>query len=343
VPAEDLLRFLRRLQVKLKAGLAVDRAMAALVTETRNKRLRRACKGIQTQVATKPSLAAAMAEQRGVFDASVLRLVDDGEQRGQLRSGLAAATEQVQRTGELRRDLRKAVAKPLAALLTVLLAVFVAAVALSFMVKEFLPSVGGGHHGGLTTADLIAIRAADVLRTSWPFLGACGALALAAAHLLPRIHRTRALLESVGRRLPLVGEAYRRTSLASFAWTIGILARAGVRFDEAMPIAAVTANDKQMGDIIASTVRAIEAGKPYLDAMAEVGLLRRRDVATVSAAERRGELAAALLTVAADFQREAAERVSRLRTVVHTFVVLALALAIVSVGLTLYVPVFVLR
>jgi hypothetical protein len=47
--------------------------------------------------------------------------------------------------------------------------------------------------------------------------------------------------------------------------------------------------------------------------------------------------------VAAELQREAGDRVSQLRTPTQTAVVLVLGLAIVSVVLTLYVPVFVLR
>jgi hypothetical protein len=53
------------------------------------------------------------------------------------------------------------------------------------------------------------------------------------------------------------------------------------------PICPVAASHKALGDVIASTIRAIEAGKPYLEAMVEVGLLRRRDVSAVFAAERR--------------------------------------------------------
>ena len=343
VAPDDLLRFLRQLQVKLKAGPSVDKALAALATETKNKRLRVACKGMQAQLVAKRSLANAMAAQLGMFDACVLRLIDEGEQTGNLRSALAAATDHVQRAGELRERLRSAMAKPLDALLLILLAVFVAAVALSFLAKEFLPAAAGVRSGTLSAADVVAIRAAGLLRAFWPAVGVAGALNFAAVHLLPRIPRTRALLDSLALRLPLLRGAYRQTRLACFAWTIGILLRAGVRLDEAMQVAAVNASDKVMRDTITGTTRAIEAGKPYIDAMADAGLLRRRDMSAISAAERRGELANAILSAAENYQREAKDKVARLRVVSQTAVVLVLGLAIVSVVLTLYVPVFVLR
>jgi type II secretory pathway component PulF len=343
VRSEDLLRFVRQLQVKVAAGLSVDKALVALASETKSKRLRRACKEMQAELAGGRSLAAAMAGQKGVFDACVLRLVEEGEQARNLKRALAAASEHVQRTAELRRSLRNAVAKPLDALFLVLLAVFIAAVALSFLVKDVLPPMAGPHRAALSGADAVAIRAARLLRTLWPVLGLCGAMAFAAVHVLPRIRGARAGLEGSALRLPLLGAAHRQISLACFSWTIGILMRAGIRLDEAMQVAAATAQHEVMRTSITNTMRTIEAGKPYLDAMAEAGFLRRRDISSISAAERRGELPAAILTLAADYQREASDRVARLRAVVQTGVVLVLGLAIVSVMLTLYLPVVILR
>jgi general secretion pathway protein F len=338
----DLSRVIGQLQVKLAAGLSVEKALAALSSETKNKRLRRACRDMRAEVASGRSLAAAMAGQDGIFDACIVRLVEDGEATKNLRRALAAAVEYVERTADLQRGMQSAVAKPLDALLLVLLAVFVAAVVLSFLVKDALP-VAGGAHQALGAVDLAAVHAAELLRALWPAVAVCGAIAFSAAHFLPRLRGARALLTGVGLKLPLLGPAYRASSLALFSWTICILMRAGARLDEAMKVAAVTANHEAMRTAIANTVHAIEGGRPYLDAMAEAGLVRRRDVAAISSAERGGDLAAVMLILATDRQGEAKERTSRLRAIAQTGVVLVLGLTVVSVGLTLYVPVFVLR
>ena len=110
-----------------------------------------------------------------------------------------------------------------------------------------------------------------------------------------------------------------------------------------MSIAAETAPQPFMRDALALTVRKIEAGKPYLEAMVEGGFLRRRDVNAVQSAERRGELATFMLTFADECEWEASDAVRTLTTVAHTVVVVLLGLAIAAVVLTLYVPVFVSR
>ena len=338
----DLLRLVRQLQVKLAAGLSVEKTLVALSSETKNKRLRLACRDMRADVAGGRSLALAMAGQPGIFDACIVRLVEEGEATRSLRRALTAAAEYIERTADLRRSMRDAVAKPLDALLLVLLAVFVAAVTLSFLVKDSLPTAGAAHQA-LGTADQAAVHGAELLRALWPAVAVCGAIAFSAARLLPRFRATRSWLSAIGLKLPLLGPAYRETSLACFTWTIGILMRGGARLDEAMKVAAVVANQDSMRTAIANTVHAIENGRPYLDAMAEAGLVRRRDVVGISTAERGGDLAGAMLTLATDRQKEARDRISRVRTVAQTGVVLLLGLAIVSVVLTLYVPVFVLR
>jgi type IV pilus assembly protein PilC len=239
--------------------------------------------------------------------------------------------------------MHSAVAKPLNVLSLVLLAVFIAAVALSFLVKEVLPEVGASQHVALTLADRIAIQVAGVLRVAWPVLGMLGFLSFLALQLLPRHARVRTILDQVALRLPLVAAAMRATAQACFMRTVGILMRSGAQLGEAMAIAAQTTTYSFMAKSVALTVQKIEAGKPYIDAMVEDGLLRRRDINAVQSAERRGELGTFLLALADDCERQAAERVGTLTTVAHTAVVVLLGLAIAAVVLSLYVPVFVSR
>jgi type II secretory pathway component PulF len=278
-----------------------------------------------------------------IFDAAVVRLVEFGEQAGNLKGALANAADYLERVGRVRRAMHNAVAKPLNVLSLVLLAIFIAAVALSFLVKDVLPEASASHHAALTLADRIAIKVAEVIRVAWPYVGVLGLLNFLALHLLPRHARARAILDQVALRLPLVAAATRATAQACFIRTVGILMRTGALLGEAMGIAAQTASHPFMRDAVALTVQKIEAGKPYIEAMVEVGLLRRREINAVQSAERRGELGTIILALADDCEREALEKVGTLTTVAHTTVVLLLGVAIAGVVLSLYVPVFVSR
>jgi len=339
---EAELRFIRQLSVKSKAGLSAEKCLAALVGETRDRRLRAACKTMHAQVARGILLSQALASQPA-FDATVVRLVEFGEQSQNLKGALANVADYLERVGRLRRSMHNAVARPLNVLSLVLLAIFIAAVALSFLVKEVLPEANASHHAMLSFADRIAIQVAEVVRVGWPYVGVLGFLNFLALHLLPRYPRSRAGLEQVALKLPLVAAATRATAQACFVRTVGILIRTGALLGEAMESAARAATHPFMRNAIASTIQKIESGKPYIEAMVEAGFFRRRDVNTIQGAERRGELGLFMLTLADDCEREASDKVGKLRTVAHTAVVVLLGLAIAVVVLSLYVPVFVSR
>lgn len=338
---EALLRFVRQLSVKLKAGLSPDKCLAALATETRHRGLRDACVAMHGAVAKGSPLAAAMREHGRFFDACVVGLVEWGERARKLRVALASVADYLEHKGRLEVALHGAVVRPLDALSFVLLAIFIATVVLSFLAHEVLPVAASGQTVAATTADRIAVAVAEFVREAWPFVGAFGLLCFLALRLLPRHPGTATALYASALRLPWLGPALRANAVAIFCLTVGIRMRAGNTLGQAMDIAARTAGNPRVRQRIATTMRKIDRGRPYIDVLVEDGFLRLGDVTAVQAAERRGELGALMLTLAEDREREALADARSLKTLVDTLVVLLIGVAILGVVLTLYVPVFV--
>ena len=344
VEPDAVLTLVRQLATKLKAELSLDKSLAALSSDRRSSRaLRDVCTAMQDSVSRGVSLSAVMREHGCVFDDCVVRLVEIGEETGNVKAALSTAAEYLGRLADRRRRLRNAFSKPLDLFALVLLAVFAAVVTLSFLVKEALPPITSLHLGGLSLADKIAISVAHGVRSAWPFVALLGLLGFLALHILPRLPRVRAVLDSLALEIPILCGAVQAASLASLADTVSFLMLAGCLMDEAMTIAAQTAGNQTVRKVILRTIAEIEGGKPYLDAWVERGLLRRRDVAAAQTAERRGQLQDFFKGLAADYQSQAAEQIGTLKAFVHTGVVLSLGLIIVAVVLTLYVPTFIAR
>jgi type IV pilus assembly protein PilC len=339
----DVLLFVRQFSVKLKAGLSVEKCLAALGVETRNRTLRNVCRGIHAQVAQGCPLTLALREHHGVFDDCVVRLVENGEQTGNLKAALPSVAQYLEHIGRLRRATHNAVAKPLDVLSMVFLALFIAVVILAFLAKEILPGANGVHHGVVSGADQIALHVSRIVRMFWPFVGVAGALNFLALRLAPNYPRSRVAIDWLAGKLPLVSSAFFATARACFARTVGILMSGGATLGEGMEIAARTAGNPSTRGAITLTIQKIETGRPYVEALIEAGFLRRRDVNAICSAERRGELGAFMLTLADGYEREASAQVQKLATVVHCSVVVVVGLAVMFAALTLYVPVFILR
>ena len=341
--AADELLFIRQFSVKLKAGLSVEKCLAALTAETKNRSLRAACRQMHTQVAQGCPLSLAMREHSGVFDDCVVRLVEAGEQAGNLKAALARVAQYLEHVGGLRRAMHNAVAKPLDVLSLVFLALFIAVVMLAFLVKETLPGASGVHHGAANTADQVAITVSGIVRMVWPIVGVLGALFFLTLRLAPRYPAARAGIDLLARKLPLLSSASLVAARACFARTVGTLMGGGATLGEAMEIAACTTSNLSMQNAVGQTMRKIETGKHYVEALIEAGFIHRRDANAIQTAERRGELGEFILGLAEAYERDAGDKIHVLTTVVHCGVVLVVGAAIASAALTLYVPVFILR
>jgi type II secretory pathway component PulF len=337
------LRFVRQLLVKLNAGLSLEKSLAALGVETKDRRLRTACKDLHAQVVLGYPLALAMREQKYVFDDCVICLVERAEQNGTVAAALPSVAQYLERIGSLRQAMHRALDRPLNVLAIVLLAIFISVVGLAFLVRETLPDASGARHMVVSRADQIAIMVAGLVRVVWPLVAVAGALCFLTLRLAPRHLKSRARLDLIALKLPLIAGAVRWTGMACFTRSVGILMSSGAALWEAMQLGAGAVTNLSMRETIACTIDKIEKGRPYLEALVDAGFLRRRDVNIVQVAERRGTLADAMLTIADGYEREAVDHVRRLATLVQSGSVLVAGGAIVIAVLTLYVPVFILR
>ena len=250
VEAEALLRLVRQFSVKLKAGLSVEKSLAALAGETRNRRLRRACAALHVSAAAGGSLALAMRAQGSAFDPFVIGMVEWGEKAKKLRPALASIADYLEHRARLERGLRGAVAQPLDALSFVLLATFVAAVVLAFLVKDVLPATHAAEGAAISAMDRISSRGAEAVRAAWPWVGAAGFVAFLATRFVPGHPGARAWLDRVALKLPLVGVAIRTSGIALFLRTVGIWMQAGGTMAQAMAGAAVTAANGCMRELM---------------------------------------------------------------------------------------------
>ena len=335
-------QLLRQFAVKSKARLSTEKCLAALASDSRDGCSRELCRLMHAEIVRGAPLSIVMREH-AVFDTAVLVLVEAAERSGNLTDALTRAADYLDRVGHLRRDMHDAIVKPLNVLSLVLLAIFVAAVALAFLVKDVVPEAQLFSAGGSSALDRVAVEVARLVRMAWPFVGVAGALGFLALQLAPRWTRTQLALEQLALRLPLVSAALAATAQALLCRTTAVVMQAGVLLGDAVTTATSLSPYGFMRSRMTETIAAIESGHPYIEAFVAVGFFRRPEINILQAAERSDDLATTIVGLADEREREAHGRIATLKTVAHTLVVVLLAIAAAAVVLALYVPVFVSR
>jgi type II secretory pathway component PulF len=341
VAIEAQAKLLRQFAVKSKARLSPEKCLVALANDSRDRCLRELCRLMHDDIKRGAPLSVVMREH-AVFDAAVLALVEESERSGNLTAGLLRAADYLDRVGRLRREMHDAMAKPLNVFSLVLLAIFIAAVALAFLVKDVVPDAQLPHAQS-SALDRVAIEVARLVRQAWPFVGVAGALGFLALQLVPRWPRTRLLLEQVALKLPLVSVALSATAQALLCRTTATVMQAGVLLGDAVTLATSLSPYALLRRRMTETIAAIEGGQPYIEGFVGAGFFRRTEINIVQASERRGDLATTIFALADEREREAFGRIGTLKAVAHTFVVVLLGVATAAVVFSLYVPVFVSR
>jgi type II secretory pathway component PulF len=341
VAIEAQAKLLRQFAVKSKARLSPEKCLAALASDSRDRCLRELCRSMHGDLKRGAPLSVVMREH-AVFDAAVLALVEESERAGAVTDGLTRAADYLERVGRLRGEMHDAVAKPLNVLSLVLLAIFIAAVALAFLVKDVVPEAQLAHAES-SPLDRVAVEVARRVRQAWPFVGVAGALGFLALQLVPRWPRTRLSIERVGLTLPLVSVALSATAQALLCRTTAAVMQAGVLLGDAVTTATSMSPYGFLRSRMTETIAAVEGGQPYIEGFLAAGFFRRSEINVVQAAERRGDLAATISGLADDREREAHARIGTLKAVAHTLVVVLLGVATAAVVVSLYVPVFVSR
>lgn len=330
-------RIAGQLSAKLKAGLAPGPALYAVSVESKNREVGEALKAVKAGVEQGRSLGECMRSQ-AVFDEIFIRLVDAGEARGRLLPEVQRAASYLATTARLDELSRSSGPQPLKlggiALLVYLISVGVA----TPWVERSLHAAGHAQWSVLTHA---AIHAAGIIRSVLPFV--LGGLVLIAGLRFWGGQRHKVVLwwDKLLLGLPLVGAISRTRAVADFNRATGALLAAGLPATEAMKVAARSSRNRVVRGAVLYEADRLSQARDMAGVLVEGGLVPRRELNALQAAERRGDMGTMLSNLATQYDAELQARLLRLKGLVQSTTILVLALLIAFAMLALYVPAFI--
>ena len=137
VRSRDLIFFFQIMSLMVRSGHTVTQGLDVAAGLTRSPRLRIATQRMSRAILGGSGFAAAMAQERRVFDPLMSNLVSSGEQSGQLEFALDQVAENIGRSVDLRSRVLAAITYPsLVALVTIGVVVFMMAYAVP-RISEF--------------------------------------------------------------------------------------------------------------------------------------------------------------------------------------------------------------
>ncbi|MGI9510541.1 MAG: type II secretion system F family protein [Geminicoccaceae bacterium] len=323
----DIAVMTREFSTLLNAGLTVDQCLSFLLDVAQNEPQRRLIADLLEKVQGGDTLATALGDHETVFSNAYVSLVHAGEQGNALDEVLARLAELLDRHEQQVEQVKSALVYP--SMLMIMAAVSIV-VLLALVVPQFTPlfeSAGAD----LPPLTRFVIGLGDAAKDYW-WLGLIVATCLLlAVKALFRNPVSRALVDRMALKLPLIGELIAKVDTATLARTAGTLLANGVALPHALAIAKETMGNALLREKLGETQTSVKEGGRVAASLALSGSFPKLATHLIAVGERSGQLEAMLLKVAEIFEQEAKTTIERLMTLLVPVLTIAVGLVIATI------------
>lgn len=333
---KDLAIFSRQLATMLNAGLPIVQALAILERQTEKKKFQSILKEIRTDVEGGANFSEALSKHK-LFSRLYINLVRAGETSGTLDAILDRLATFQENELALLGKIRSALTYPA---IVFVFAIGVTYFLLTGIVPQFAQILTGlGSELPLLTRALMGIS--DFLRQSILFIVLFVVALYFAYRAYYRTDKGRHQIDQLKLKLPVFGNLMKKSALARFSRTFGLLISSGVNIVEALDITKGTAGNAIVEDILEQTKVAIQAGEPvYTTIQAYPQVFPPMVSSMVAIGEETGALDTMLQKIADFYEREVDEAVSALTAAIEPLMIIFLGLIVGVIVAGMFLPLF---
>jgi type IV pilus assembly protein PilC len=336
VGTKDLKIFARLFGTMINAGLPIDMCLQILVEQTKNKAFAKAIADVHNAVSGGASLSDALSKHKRVFDNLFVHMVAAGEAGGALAMVFQRLATYLEKADALVRKVRGAMIYP------IVIAV-VATGATIFMLLKVIPVFAkmfadlGAELPGPTKFVLTLSKVMQ--KTFLPGM----VILIVGIFIFRRWHRTengKRIVDKMLLKAPVIGSVIRKTAIARFTRTLGVLISSGVPILSALDITAKTAGNMVIQTAIEKVRRSISEGKNITTPLAESGVFPSMVVQLVAVGEQTGRLAEMLGKIADFYDEEVDVAVSAMTSLIEPIVIVLMGGVIGGLLVAMYLPMF---
>jgi type IV pilus assembly protein PilC len=336
VGVKDLKIFARLFGTMINAGLPIDTCLQILADQTKTPSFKRAIAEVHSGVSGGASLAEAMAKQKHAFDNLFCHMVQAGEASGALAMIFTRLAVYLEKADALARKVKGAMIYPaVIACVAIGATIFLLIKVIPVFAKMFADL--GAELPGPTK---FVLALSDVIRAT--FLPGVG-VAIIGFFMFRKWHRTengKRMVDKFLLKVPVIGNVIRKTAVARFSRTLGVLISSGVPILHGLDITAKTSGNMVIQAAIDKVRKAISEGKTITAPMGESGVFPPMVVQLISVGEQTGRLAEMLGKIADFYDEEVDAAVSAMTALIEPIVIVLMGAVIGGMLVAMYLPMF---
>lgn len=326
--------FARQLATMVNSGLALDRAIAILAGQVKNKYLAQILEVVLADLEAGQTFSAAIAKHPKVFNRVFVNVVISGEAVGKLGDVLNQLAENLASESGFNSKIISALYYPI----FVLVAMFIVGAILIIKVIPQLKSIFEEAEVQLPFVTRALINVSDFLVSYWwlTLLGIVGLVLIIRIFLASSTGKT--VKDSLQINAP--GGIGKNLYMARFARTLGMLIQAGTPIIEAINITAEVINNGIYRDILKNAKNEVERGIPLSIPLGKSDDFPSIVPQMILVGEQTGKLDQILINLAQYYENETDSKIKGLSSLFEPIMIVIVGGGVAFLVFSIIVPIY---
>lgn len=327
------------LSMLLLAGVTVGESIDSIAREITKKGPRETMMRMKDSIDEGMPFARAL-EETGLFNTSVITLIEVGESTGKLPENLKVVAAQMHKNNTMNAKIKSAMLYP--AFLVTLLFVVGTGIGVFLLPKLLNIITGLQIEVGMMTKILIVVG-------TWfgkygLIFAACTVISvILISVLIKKSSAARGAAEVVLYKIPGIKKLLFETEMARFGFVLGTLLDAGLPVVTALDSLAASMSTKRYARFSAEIARRVDEGDSFDKILSDKkyrALLPGTITQIVVSAEKSGNLSSSLLKIGNNYEDKADLTAHNLETLLEPIVLVLIAAAVLFVAMAVFLPIY---
>lgn len=334
VQLDDLVLFCRQMFALTRSGVPMMRSLQGLIESSQNPTLQEALRGVIENLESGRDLSGAMAAYPDVFPNLMTRMVQVGENSGNLEQSFEQLADYLEFEKMTREQIKAAMRYPS----FVIIAICIAMAILSLFVVPTFEKVFAGFGAELPLPTRIIMGISQFSVAYWPhILVALIAIVFAVRRFL-RTERGTLLWDRYKLQIPIVGSILLRSTLARFARSFSMGYGSGVPLVQALGFTARAIENAYLGGKLDEMRNHLERGETLTRSAASLEIFTPLVLQMLSVGEETGSVDSMLLEVAGFYEREVQYELKNLTSAIEPILIVVIGGMVLVLALGVFLP-----
>ena len=336
VKQSDLILFTRQLSSMLSSGLTLIRSLDILKDQVQNQAMVEVVTTVINDVQEGKTLGQALEKHPKVFSRIYVSIIKAGEESGLLDKVLSRLADNLEKEAKLKSTIRGALMYPM---IVIILMGIVMVIMMIFVIPQ-LTVLYTNLNVPLPLPTLIIVSLSKLVASTWPILILLGVLLGVAVNRWKKTPDGELIIDNLLLKLPVFGVLIRKTILAEFSRTFGLLVGTGTLVVQSLVETAETTGNVHYRNAILNISRQVEKGVTIGDAMAFYPLFPPLLIQLVRIGEETGKIDETLEKASEYFERDVDQTVKTLTTAMEPFIMVVLGIGVAFLIISVITPIY---